>query len=602
MRGTKIALAALLVAATFGVVPTANAQTVQFLGAGSSALFQILGVAAYNDLCYPVGGTAHCHHYTIKGTTSTGNNFAQIVDSRASGQIPPEGGNLEIIWNDNPLTIWGYLAVDTIVGNRAFFAVPRTTLQVDSSTQTTAGKNLTGSNLFVDGSSDAAALPANVWSAVQTAFTAAGSDIRPEDAKLGTNRALANWDPLKLAGLGYGQATANCTPNAAYPTLIGCAILSSIPGGATAHPVQYNISGYDPFNTTLKVPAYSVIPIGGEAEYLAYNGSDPTGLGAVDGSGDPLFKNINRYTLANLFNGSIGRAEDLDLGLAGNTTPVTVWLREPLSGTMNTFEFNVTRTVSIQASSSHPALASQEAGVNMANPNTNPLALPGPGGSVRRRGIGNGEVTNGVSGVGGVLNTTDSVAYGFFSYGNVAKFTPASNVRYVTVDGVDPINRSYGPYTFQGVTYTAGQFPICSAPCGDTAGGPAVGTSLPNVRNGSYKIWNILRIVSDATSTTNYKNAATLVAAIQNDVDHVVPDFVPYVCTDTTGKCTGEPGLQVFRSHYKVAGLPGNPSNGNLGEPKENGGDLGGGVFPKQADVDFFNDSGKTTQLVGWRD
>jgi len=34
----------------------------------------------------------------------------------------------------------------------------------------------------------------------------------------------------------------------------------------------------------------------------------------------------------------------------------------------------------------------------------------------------------------------------------------------------------------------------------------------------------------------------------------------------------------------------------------EAGGDLGGGVFLKQSDVDFFNDSGKITQLTSWRD
>ena len=130
-----------------------------------------------------------------------------------------------------------------------------------------------------------------------------------------------------------------------------------------------------------------------------------------------------------------------------------------------------------------------------------------------------------------------------------------------------------------------------------------MGTSLPNVRNGSYKIWNILRIISDATTTNNYKHALALVQDAQRDVDHIVPDFVPFVCVDAgTGKCTGEPGLQVFRAHYPITGLATKASNGNTGEPAEAGGDLGGGVFLKQADVDFFNDSGKITQLTSWRD
>ena len=139
--------------------------------------------------------------------------------------------------------------------------------------------------------------------------------------------------------------------------------------------------------------------------------------------------------------------------------------------------------------------------------------------------------------MGGVLNTADSVAYAFFSYGNVAKFTPASKVHYVALDGADPINAEYGPYTFQGTAYTAGQPPICTAPCGDTGGGPAAGTSYPNVRNGSYKDWTIVRIITDATGP-NLTNAQTLVTAAQAEVDHLVPDFVPVVCT-TAGEVHG---------------------------------------------------------------
>jgi hypothetical protein len=598
MRGTRLVLAAVCLAAIFGMTAVANAQTVPFLGVGSSAVFQTMGVAAYNDLCFPAGGSAHCHHWSAKGKTSGGTNFAQIVDGRGSGNIVPEGGNLIVVWDDSPLTIWAYLSVDTIVGNRAFFAVPRTNLQVDAAAETTAGQGLIGSILFVDGSGDAASLPSNVWSAVQTQFTAAGSDIRPEDAKLGTNRALSNYDALKGNGLGYNQSSANCTPNVTFPSLIGCAILSSISGGGAAHPVAYNITGKDPFNTTLSVPKYKVLDVGAFPLIAVFNGTDASGLGALDGSSNPLFKNLNHFVLASLVNGSIGRAGDLDLGLAGNTTAVTTWLREPLSGTMNTFEFSIPRTVGMQIAS--PKIASQEAGVNMANPGTNPLNLAGPGGSARVRGIGTGEVTNGVKGVGGVLNTADSVAYTFFSYGNVAKFTPASKVYYVTVDGVDPINALYGPYTFQGTPYTPGQLPICTAPCGDTGGGPAAGTSFPNVRNGSYKIWTIVRIITDA-SGPNLTNAQALVTAAQAEVNHLVPDFVPFVCA-TPSKCAGEPGLQVFHSHYAITKIATKPSNGNTGEPAEAGGDIDGGVFPIQADVDFFNDSGKVSQLIGYRD
>src|ERR1700758_1036332 len=45
---------ALVVATTLAVVPAANAQTVHFAGAGSSAMFQGFGAAAYNDLATPI--------------------------------------------------------------------------------------------------------------------------------------------------------------------------------------------------------------------------------------------------------------------------------------------------------------------------------------------------------------------------------------------------------------------------------------------------------------------------------------------------------------------------------------------------------------------
>ena len=592
MRGTRLLLAALCLAAIFGMASTANAQ-LKFLGVGSSAIFNSVGVAAFNDLCIPSGGAAGCHHYTIKGSCG-GVNCAQIVDSRGSGNIAPEGGNLIVVWNDavSPAQIWAYLSVDTVVGNRAYFAVPRTQLQLNN---LTAGQNLINANLFDDGAgnpvSDTAALPAAIVSAVQTAFTAAGSDIRAEDAKFATNRALTAYAAATLNGLGYNQATANCTPNATFPTLIGCSILSDIAGGAQAHPVQYNIKGKDPFNTTLSVPAYTQINIGAFPIVVYFNGTNAAGLGALDGASHPLFKNINHFTLASLVNGSIGRAGDLDVGLAGNSTALTTWLREPLSGTMNTFEFSVPRTIFYQTK--FKTISSQETGVDMANPNTNPVHLTGPGGSLRRRGIGNGEVTNAVSGVGGVLNTADSVAYGFFSYGNVSKFTPASKIYYATLDGVDPVFALYGTNVFQGVTYTPGQLPQCNAPC------PVPnGTSFPNLRNGSYKVWTIVRIITDKTGA-NLTNAQALVTAIQADVNGKVPDFVPYVCTSGAPKCTGEPGLQVFRSHYAIPAIAAAPHNGNT-PTAEAGGDIDGAAFTKQADTDYFADTGK--ELVNYRD
>jgi len=602
MRGKKLMVALLCAATMLAVIPTASAQGLKFLGVGSSAVFNTLAVAAFNDLCIPSGGASNCHHYSVSGKTGGGNNFAQVVDSRGSGAIPPEGGNLWVVWDNStsPATVWAYISVDTIVGNRSFFAVPRAQLQVDSSVTSGNAKNLVAAALFDDGHgnsvADDASLPAGILSVIQTTFTAAGSDIRVEDAKLGTNRLLTNLDTAKLTGLGYNQSGASCTPNATFPTLIGCPI-KSVYDSTVATPVQYAIKGKDPF-TNLTAFKYTQIDVGAFPVMVYFNVSDTAGLGDTDGSGNPLFKNINRFTLASVLNGTLGRAEDLDAGLAGNTTPLTVILREALSGTMNTTEFSIPRSLAMQTSA--PALASQEAGINLGNscnPGVNcpnPLFLPGPGGSHRERGVGNGQVTNGVSNntVGGVKNTANSIAYGFFSYGNVSKFTgSAGTVRYATLDGVDPINANYGTNVFQAISYGPGQLPACNAPC-PVAGG----TSFPNVRNGSYPAWTIVRIITD-NSGSNKTNAQALITAAQAEVNNKVPDFVPFVCT-TSGKCTGEPGLQVFHSHYKITGIATTPHNGNTSAAAA-GGDIGGAAFLIQADVDFNNDTGK--ELTGYR-
>jgi hypothetical protein len=238
-----------------------------------------------------------------------------------------------------------------------------------------------------------------------------------------------------------------------------------------------------------------------------------------------------------------------------------------------------------------PNAASQETGINLANACTlgsncpDPLYLPGPGGSIRYRAIGTGAEISGVSNVGGVKHIADSIGYAFFSFGNVNPIGGTTGVgRYVTLDGVDPFNAAYGSYTFDSVSYAPGQLPLCSAPCILPGG-----TSLPNVRNGSYGAWSIIRAVTDATGA-NLTNTQALVTAAQNEVNNTTADFVPFVCTNTTGLCTGEPGLHVFHSHFTPTGIAGAPHNGNTALA-ESGGDVHGAVFTNQADVDYHTDT-----------
>jgi hypothetical protein len=271
------------------------------------------------------------------------------------------------------------------------------------------------------------------------------------------------------------------------------------------------------------------------------------------------FTNLTFTTATKVFNGTLGLASDVG-GTGSN--PLSVLLREPLSGTMTTTEFTTFR-VNL-APKFPPAKDSQEKGINLSTgvcPGLgcpNPLNLASANGGVRLRGIGTGQIISGNAGVGGIKNIADSVGYAFFSFGNVAPIAGAGGVgRYVTLDGVDPISASY----------TNGELPLCTAPCP-----VAPGTSYPHLRDGSYRAWSVLRLVTDATGA-NLTNAQAVVTATQKLVNSTVPDFVSYVATPD-----GDPGMPYYRSHFKQTGVAGNPNNGN-GAGVEKGGDVGGCPF-----------------------
>src|SRR6516164_7095932 len=129
MSGIKSLVAGSLFVAILATIPAAKGQ-VQVLGAGSSAMWQATGFAAWHDLAGAVAGT----HYTIKGKCTSG-NCAQLKDQRST-LIPLEGGNLWVVWNSTQTKFWAYLTVDSVVGNRCFKAAPRCLLQIDAQTKT----------------------------------------------------------------------------------------------------------------------------------------------------------------------------------------------------------------------------------------------------------------------------------------------------------------------------------------------------------------------------------------------------------------------------------------------------------------------------------
>jgi ABC-type phosphate transport system substrate-binding protein len=344
-------------------------------------------------------------------------------------------------------------------------------------------------------------------------------------------------------GLGYG------------PGPIGADIDSAF-SSSYAQVVNYALSGNDPITGQPTLPR-TVLNVGAEVGLVVVNASDTSAAGL----GNSEFKNVNRFVLARVLAGQATRTRDLVPGSGLPVVPLNVVLREPISGTMNTFEYCITNSVEIGSS--------QETGVNPAitepGPTQgNPLNQLAADGAWRKRAIGTGQEVQEVGA------NVDTLGYTFFSFGNVnplatGKYASTGNTgigKYLMVDGVDPLY----------ATYTNGALPTCSAPCTNQI-------TFPNVINGTYPIWSIMHVITDQPVPPG---VSALVTDAQTEVASI-PDFVPIA------------QLQVFRSHYLQAGLIG--INGHLPRMTEQGGDVGGAVLTIQTDLDNIADTGK--ELTG---
>jgi hypothetical protein len=510
MMKFKVVLAGLALCATLLLASTSSyaSTTILFNGAGSSAQFNTWAFAA--RLRSPsICGT---HNWSKK-------NGAAVHDSR-SANIPDTTGNIWIVWDNStsPTVICAYTNVDSGVGVRAFFAVPTNTVTLNSSDNGSAGDQLVPTPMPPD-----EALPSAVFNALQgAAFNAGMTDIRPEDALFATNRALA---PLtnNRSGLGYG------------PGPIGQEIKSAF-SGKFAIPVAFALSGTDPISGQ-PITFTPLTSSTGASPVVVFVNSTLSTLGHL---GSPQFTNVPRFVLGWAQNGNLTRTRDLANIIGLPSYGLHVMLREPLSGTYNTMEFDVTRSVEINSSQEN----------NVTPPGDNPLNQHYASGGSRQRVIGTGEM------VAEVGATPDSLGYSFWGFGN---FQPVlSTAKYLTVDGVDPIKQ----------TYTNGAFPSCPQP-------PCIGAlTFPNIKNGSYPIWSVLRIVTVSPMPSGIQQlySAALLEASQ------IPDFLP------------ANQLGVFRSHYNQSGVAG--SNGIIAGHPEAGGDMGGAVFSTQSDRDYFADTG----------
>jgi hypothetical protein len=501
-----ISLALIVFAAVNSFGATA---VVQFNGAGSTGMFNLAALAAYS--------TSGC------GTNIwTQKNGASGIDSRRS-DIPAQTANIWIVWATNSqgavTSICSYLAVDSVIGNLLLFAQPIATLSIPSTAVGTAGANLIPTLTDVP-------LTQAAYNAINNQpFNAAPSDIRAEDAVFAMNRALAPWsnDP-HCTGLGYtGDG------------LVGTPILSS-QSSKQVTPVAFAISGKDPFNGAT-IPAWTSVAVGAEPVVVFVNTQSGSDFASSN------YTNVDRFVLSDFFNGTLTRTRDAASVPGLPSVGAHVFLREPTSGTYNTTEFDIPGSVEVGSC--------QELNVNPAT--DNPLNITYATGGSRQRVVGTGEM---VSTVG---KTPNGLGYAFWSTGNFAGVL--STAKYLSVDGVDPLNYSW----YQ----SRGAFPNCIAPC------PGL-IPFVNVLNGSYPAWTILRVGCYSPCPRGVTGLVTLAQTHASKV----PDLVPLS------------SMQVFRSHFDRPEQLSATSNGNAGEPPEAGGDEGGAVFTKNADADFFSDTG----------
>ena len=213
--------------------------------------------------------------------------------------------------------------------------------------------------------------------------------------------------------------------------------------------------------------------------------------------------------------------------------------------------------------------ASQETGVNGTNPlkGTNVACPSSDGNGGRWRAIGTGQEVSSVQNSFSANtwgNKTDGIGYSFNGFGNFSAIFGNPAYGYVSVNGIDPIF----------ATHVSNSLPSCTYPCSEAGIWGAVGTSYPNVRNGSYGAWSVLRIVT-ASSGATLTAVKNLVTASNNFVVNSVPDYIP------AKAAAGDPGLTVWRSHYQQWDGQGNPvgsapNNGAFSGSNPNGNDKGG--------------------------
>ena len=605
--------------------------TYVFNGAGSSAAFPELGEAAASN----------------QGTTIPGGDKFQCIWSAASSAangLSMNDGSTFVTENGNSWVVWSidasaggvtdcstpgptpnidsYVSTDSVIGNRLLFN--NSTGVLGGTPGTTAGLvyaaigegyanncSATGWDTTLNPTKpvEVCTLPAQIVTFLQTpqVMTAAGTDIRPEDAVFATLRVGGTGCGAPVAGsqylgLGYGFETGPSNP---------IQILSYFGSG------PFNVA-----NFTLP-SSYSVFRLGAAPVIVHINQMDGTTLGAGHaGFADTNITNITSGELANFLDGTFSRTGDLGQA-TGASEGVVVLIPEPLAGTYNTMEYNIPNTVENQTSMD-VGVNQQSAQVNcngssvLSNPMNIPTKTAGGFAGARQRVTGTGEMENVMFGSGteNIRPTGAVLGWSFWSrpnfqnaysgtHGNASTFADA---RYLTVDGVDPLMASYRPYSA-----VSGAGPCASGTCPagtipTLANGGLSAVTFPHVIDGSYPIWSFLRLVCVGSGTAACTAAQTLATSAQNFValgpsvtSLHPPDFVPVTSSTAAWNSV------VVRSHFTPPGTTikcTTVANGTTlttitaHKAPECGGDVGGVVYTVTGDIDYETDF-QTGRYVG---
>jgi len=565
-------------------VPSAPVSP-QIVALGSPTAFSNAVISMISaDPITNAGGSAYCGNSVWSG----GRVMASAIDGRST-QIPPEPGEIAIVWDNDtsPTKICVYLSVDAVVGQRLFFGQSSTgnaTLSLRADAPTQPGANVVPfvKDLCSGSTTGCAGLPQAVFNSVNRAhFNVALTELRPEDAQFAYTRAGCYLDATSKTCLGYTNDS----------------VLSSFDQTRFAKITAFSATGTDPVSG-LPVPAFQTITVGAEPIVVFYNTWDTS----IDGLGSLLPKNANTHVLAAIFSGLLGLNDHLEGWLPQGASPKPIHLhqREPVSAAFNVFEWQVVRsrdgnTDLSQESGFGPtptACFNPPAGTP-SDPATylppsvvcaNPMNVDGDWNVPRTRAVGHDDMINAVSSP----SIPNGLGYAFYSIGT---FSRTPGIRYLTIDGVDPLYANP----------SGGTFPSCSGFVNATPSFGCTGAvpGFANIAAGNYRIWAVLRAITYASSQppSTGPSVSGWLQAAQDIAQSRVHDFLPYqYCADSLCSTTNL-SLPVFRSHYNVSNVFANngTSSGFVAANTpasaaglESGGDMAGSVFNRQADQDYF--------------